>query len=202
MGAESFPVQMQLPGSFNIYNALAAASVAFHFRVSRWQIARALRRQMVPGRCENVSVSKDYVILIDYAHNEMSLKNLLVTLREFHPQRLIVLFGCGGNRSGLRRSRMGETAGRLADITILTSDNPRWEDPERILDDIETGIRGTGGRYVRIADRREAVRYAVSLAGEGDIIVLAGKGHEGYQEINGVKYPVSERELIADALSV
>ncbi len=202
VGAESFPVQMQLPGSFNIYNALAAASVAFHFRVSRWQIARALRRQMVPGRCENVSVSKDYVILIDYAHNEMSLKNLLVTLREFHPQRLIVLFGCGGNRSGLRRSRMGETAGRLADITILTSDNPRWEDPERILDDIETGIRGTGGRYVRIADRREAVRYAVSLAGEGDIIVLAGKGHEGYQEINGVKYPVSERELIADALSV
>ncbi len=198
---QSFTVQMQLPGSFNIYNALAAVSVAFHFRVEEGQIERALRRQMVPGRCENVSDSEEYVILIDYAHNEMSLNNLLTTLRDFQPERLIVLFGCGGNRSGLRRGRMGETAGRLADFTILTSDNPRREDPERILDDIEAGIRGTGGAYVRIADRREAVRYAVANARKGDILVLAGKGHEAYQEIDGKKYPMSEHELVADAIA-
>lgn len=193
-------LQMQLPGAFNVSNALAAVSIASHFRVTEGQIKRALRRQAIPGRCENVGISDDYVFLIDYAHNEMSLRNLLMTLREFHPVRLVVIFGCGGNRSPLRRQRMGETAGRMADFTILTSDNPRWENPERILDDIEAGIRGTSGRYVRIADRREAVAYAVSNAKPGDIIVLAGKGHESYQEIRGVKYPMSEQELVEDAL--
>ena len=143
--------------------------------------------------------SEDYAILIDYAHNEMSLKNLLEMLRGFKPRRLIVLFGCGGNRSKLRRSKMGETAGHLADFTILTSDNPRWEDPEEILDDIEDGIRGTGGQYVRIADRREAVRYAMAHAMENDMLVLAGKGHEAYQEICGVRYPLSEYELVEEA---
>lgn len=199
--AKSFTVQMQLPGRFNIYNALAAVSIAFHFRVEEGQIERAMRQQMIPGRCENVSPSDKYVLLIDYAHNEMSLKNLLETLRDFEPKRLVVLFGCGGNRSGLRRSNMGETAGRLADFTILTSDNPRWEDPEQILDDIENGIRDTGGAYVRIADRKEAVCYAVEEAKEGDIIVLAGKGHEEYQEICGKKYPMSEHELVAEAVA-
>lgn len=140
------------------------------------------------------------MLLLDYAHNEMSLKNLLETLRDFKPERLVVIFGCGGNRSRLRRSRMGETAGHLADFTIITSDNPRWEDAEAIIDDIEAGIAETGGAYVRITDRREAVRYAIRQAEEGDIIVLAGKGHEEYQEICGVKYPMSERELIEDAI--
>lgn len=199
-GFESFTVQMQLPGRFNIYNALAAVSIAFHFRIREGQIERALRRQMIPGRCENVSPTDRYVLLIDYAHNEMSLKNLLETMRDFSPKRLVVIFGCGGNRSGLRRFRMGETAGMLADFTILTSDNPRWEDPEAILDEVEDGIRGTKGGYIRIADRREAVKYALKQAREGDIIVLAGKGHEGYQEINGVKYVMSEHELVADAV--
>ena len=129
----------------------------------------------------------------------MSLKNLLEMLRGFKPRRLIVLFGCGGNRSKLRRSKMGETAGHLADLTILTSDNPRWEDPEEILDDIEDGIRGTGGQYARIADRREAVRYAMAQAMENDMLVLAGKGHEAYQEIRGVRYPLSEYELVEEA---
>lgn len=199
--SNSFTVQMQLPGKFNVYNALAAVSIAQHFRVEEGQIERALRQQMIPGRCENVSTSEQYVLLIDYAHNEMSLMNLLETLREFHPMRLVVLFGCGGNRSGLRRGKMGETAGRLADFTILTSDNPRWEDPEAILDDIEAGIKGTGGNYVRIADRRAAVAYAIDQAKEGDIIVLAGKGHEEYQEIKGVKYPMTEHELVSDVFA-
>lgn len=199
-GRERMRLTMQLPGMFNIYNALAAVSIASHFGVERETLQRGLGNAKIPGRCENVSPGEQYVLLIDYAHNEMSLKNLLETLRVFAPKRLVVMFGCGGNRSVLRRGRMGETAGHLADFTILTSDNPRWEDPERILDDIETGIRGTGGAYVRIADRRDAVRYAISHAREGDIIVLAGKGHEGYQEICGRKYKMSEQELIADAL--
>lgn len=196
---ESFTFQMQLPGMFNVYNALAAIAVASHFDVTTEQMERALVRQVVPGRCENVGISEKFVFLIDYAHNEMSLRNLLETLRDFKPRRLVVIFGCGGNRSKLRRNRMGETAGHLADLTVLTSDNPRWENPEEILDDIEEGIRGTGGAYVRIADRAEAAAYAVRNARQGDIIVLAGKGHEEYQEICGVKYPMKERELVKNA---
>ena len=178
---------MQLPGQFNIYNALAAISVAGHFKVDREQIKAALAKQIVPGRCQNMTAGAGYVVLIDNAHNEMSLRNLLETLRKFEPERLIAIFGCGGNRSVLRRYQMGETAGRLADFTIITSDNPRWEDPELILDDIESGIKGTSGAYIRIADRRAAVAYAFDHAREGDIIVLAGKGHEDYQEIGGVR---------------
>ena len=196
-GKEEFLLQM--PGIFNVSNALAAILVARHFKIAQDVVKDALQRQTVPGRCENVRISDKFVFLVDYAHNEMSLKNLLEMLRGFKPRRLIVLFGCGGNRSKLRRSKMGETAGHLADLTILTSDNPRWEDPEEILDDIEDGIRGTGGQYVRIADRREAVRYAMAQAMENDMLVLAGKGHEAYQEIRGVRYPLSEYELVEDA---
>lgn len=195
------PQSMQLPGMFNVYNALAAAAIAEHFSVEEEALRQGLLGARVPGRCENVSSDANYVLLIDYAHNEMSLKNLLEMLRSFAPGRLVVLFGCGGNRSKLRRSCMGETAGHLADYTILTSDNPRWEEPERILDDIEDGIKGTKGAYIRIADRREAVRYAIGQAQAGDIIVLAGKGHEGYQEIKGIKYPMSEYELVKDAIA-
>lgn len=199
-GIEHIPLVMQLPGMFNVCNALAAAAIALHFSVDVAALRRGLAGASVRGRCENVSPSGQYVLLIDYAHNEMSLENLLEMLRAFEPKRLVVLFGCGGNRSKLRRGRMGETAGRLADFTILTSDNPRWEDAEAILDDIEEGIRGTGASYVRITDRREAIAYAVRGAREGDIIVLAGKGHEGYQEIRGVKYPMLDHDLVADAL--
>lgn len=199
-GAEVIPLIVPLPGIFNIYNALAAAAIALHFGVDARAVREGLAHAHVPGRCENVSPTEDYVLLIDYAHNEMSLKQLLEMLRSFSPRRLVALFGCGGNRSKLRRSRMGETAGHLADFAILTSDNPRWEDPEAILDDIEEGIRGTGGDYIRIADRGEAVRYAIANAKTGDIIVLAGKGHEPYQEIRGVKYPMSEYDLIREAV--
>lgn len=199
-GIEHVPLVMQLPGIFNVSNALAASAIALHFSVSTEAIRRGLRETSVKGRCENVSPSRSYVLLIDYAHNEMSLESLLKMLRAFEPKRLVVLFGCGGNRSKLRRGRMGETAGRLADFTILTSDNPRWEDAEAILDDIESGIRKTGASYVRLADRREAIKYAVRKAQEGDIIVLAGKGHEGYQEICGVKYPMLDHDLVAEAL--
>lgn len=198
-GTRCMQLTVPLPGIFNVYNALAATLIASHFNVTEEQVKRALQHQTIPGRCENLHISDKYVFLIDYAHNEMSLRNLLLGLKQFKPGRLIVIFGCGGNRSGLRRNRMGETAGLFADITILTSDNPRWEDPERILDDIEEGIRDTGGSYVRITDRREAVRYAVSIAEENDIVVLAGKGHEDYQEIRGVRYPMTDRQLAKEA---
>ena len=131
----------------------------------------------------------------------MALESLLATLKEYHPNRLVCLFGCGGNRSRQRRFEMGEVSGELADLTIITSDNPRFEEPQDIIDDIKTGISKTGGVYVEISDRKEAIAYAIEHGKPGDIIVLAGKGHEDYQEIKGVKYPMDERVLIAEILA-
>ncbi len=162
---------------------------------------QALKQAKVKGRIEMVKVSDDFTLMIDYAHNAMSLQSLLTTLREYHPDRLVCLFGCGGNRSRQRRYEMGEVSGRLADLTIITSDNPRNEDPQAIIEDIKTGMAKTKGRYVEIADRKEAIRYAIANGRPGDIIVLAGKGHEDYQEIKGVKYPMDERNLIAEILA-
>ena len=125
----------------------------------------------------------------------------LTTLKEYHPHRLVCLFGCGGNRSKLRRYEMGEVSGKLADLTIITSDNPRDEEPQAIIDDIKIGMAKTDGKYVEIPDRKEAIAYAIHHGEPGDIIVLAGKGHEDYQEIKGKKYPMDERVLIADILA-
>ena len=145
-----------------------------------------------------VPVSDQFTLLIDYAHNAMSLKSLLTTLREYNPTRLVSLFGCGGNRSKLRRFEMGEVSGNFADFTVITSDNPRFEEPEDIIEDIKTGIKKTNGSYVAICDRKEAIAYAIDQARPGDIIIIAGKGHEDYQEIKGVKYPMDDRVLIAE----
>ena len=138
--------------------------------------------------------------MIDYAHNAMALESLLTTLKEYNPGRLVCLFGCGGNRSKLRRYEMGEVSGRLADLTIITSDNPRFEKPEDIIADIRTGIEKTEGSYVEIVNRKDAIAYAIQNGKSGDIIVLAGKGHEDYQEIEGKKYPMDERILIREVL--
>lgn len=148
-----------------------------------------------------VKISDRFTLLIDYAHNAMALESLLSTLKEYEPRRLVCLFGCGGNRSRQRRYEMGEVSGRLADFTVITSDNPRFEEPQDIIEDIKTGIGKTEGRYVEICDRREAIAYAISHAEEGDLIVLAGKGHEDYQEIRGVKYPMDERVIIEELLA-
>ena len=139
--------------------------------------------------------------MIDYAHNAMALQSLLSTLKEYEPHRLVCVFGCGGKRSRIRRFEMGEVSGRLADLTIITSDNPRFEEPLDIMEDIKTGIDRTDGNYVEICDRKEAIAYAIAHGEPGDIIVLAGKGHEDYQEIKGGKYPMDERELIRDILA-
>ncbi|MBR1669782.1 MAG: UDP-N-acetylmuramoyl-L-alanyl-D-glutamate--2,6-diaminopimelate ligase [Butyrivibrio sp.] len=188
------------PGKFSVYNALCAIAVARHFGCTSEEIAPALKEARVKGRIEMVKVSDEFTMMIDYAHNAMALKSLLSTLRDYRPNRLICLFGCGGNRSKLRRFEMGEVSGKYADFTIITSDNPRFEEPEDIIADIETGIKKTDGKYIKITDRREAIAYAIDHGEQGDIIVLAGKGHEDYQEIKGVKYHMDERELIRDIL--
>jgi len=193
-------VKTASPGKFSVYNALTAIAICRHFGVKEEDIRNALRGAKVKGRIEMVKVSDDFTLMIDYAHNAMALESLLATLREYRPNRLVCLFGCGGNRSKLRRYEMGEVSGRLADFTIITSDNPRFEDPQDIIEDIKTGIGKTNGRYIEICDRREAVRYAITHGQKGDIIVLAGKGHEDYQEIKGVKYPMDERVMIQDIL--
>ncbi len=199
-GKMDFEVEVPTPGRFSVYNALTAISVCRHFQVEASQIQKALLGAHVKGRIEMVPVSDQFTLLIDYAHNAMSLKSLLTTLREYEPARLVCLFGCGGNRSRLRRYEMGEVSGNYADLTIITSDNPRFEKPQDIIEDIKTGINRTNGKYIEICDRKEAIAYAIDHGRPGDIIVLAGKGHEDYQEIEGVKYPMDERVLIADIL--
>lgn len=199
-GLLDMEIETDIPGKFSAYNALTAIAICRHFGVAREDIQKALAGAKVKGRIEMVRVSDDLTLMIDYAHNAMALESLLTTLREYGPGRLVCLFGCGGNRSRLRRYEMGEVSGKLADLTIITSDNPRFERPQDIIEDIKTGIGRTGGDYVEICDRKEAIRYAITHGQKGDIIVLAGKGHEDYQEICGVKYPMDERVLIQEIL--
>ena len=199
-GLMDFDVEIDIPGTFSVYNSLTAISVCRHFNVPVEKIKDALKKAKVKGRIEMIKVSDEFTLMIDYAHNAMSLESLLTTLKEYNPKRLVCLFGCGGNRSKDRRYEMGEVSGRLADLTIITSDNPRFEEPQAIIDDIKIGIGKTDGKYVEICDRKEAIKYAIENGQPGDVIVLAGKGHEDYQEIKGVKYPMDERVLIAEVL--
>lgn len=200
-GTVDFDVEIDVPGKFSVYNSLTAIAICRHFNVSIEVMKKALKQAKTKGRIEMVKVSDRFTLMIDYAHNAMSLKSLLSTLREYEPGRLVCLFGCGGNRSRARRFEMGEVSGNMADLTIITSDNPRFEEPQAIIDDIKTGISKTNGKYVEIIDRKEAIRYAIENGQPGDVIVLAGKGHEDYQEIKGVKHPMDERDLIADILA-
>ncbi len=199
-GLMDFDVNIDIPGTFSVYNSLTAIAVCRHFDVPVEKITTALKVAKVKGRIEMVKVSEDFTLMIDYAHNAMSLESLLTTLKEYNPKRLVCLFGCGGNRSKARRYEMGEVSGNLADLTIITSDNPRFEEPQDIINDIKIGIGKTTGKYVEIIDRKEAIRYAIDEAQVGDVIVLAGKGHEDYQEIKGVKYDMDERVLIAEVV--
>ena len=193
-------IETSVPGRFSVYNSLTAVAICNHYGVAVDVMKKALLHASVKGRIEMVHVSDEFTLMIDYAHNAMSLESLLTTLKEYEPGRLVCLFGCGGNRSKLRRYEMGEVSGKLADLTIITSDNPRFEEPQAIIDDIKTGIAKTDGKYVEIIDRKEAIRFAIEHGKPGDIIVLAGKGHEDYQEIKGKKYPMDERVLIAEVL--
>jgi UDP-N-acetylmuramoyl-L-alanyl-D-glutamate--2,6-diaminopimelate ligase len=200
-GKENFDVTIDVPGRFSVYNSLCAIAVCHFFGVSVEAMQKALKAAKVKGRIEMVKVSDDFALMIDYAHNAMALESLLTSIREYNPGRIVTLFGCGGNRSKLRRYEMGEVSGKLSDFTIITSDNPRFEEPADIMKDIETGIKKTDGKYIMIEDRKEAIKYAIEHGQKGDVIILAGKGHEDYQEIKGKKYPMDERVLIADILA-
>ncbi len=197
-GIVNMDVKVHAPGRFSVYNALCAIALCHHFNVTPEQIQEAVLDAKVKGRIEMMKVSDDFTLMIDYAHNAMALESLLTTLKEYNPGRLVCLFGCGGNRSKIRRYEMGEVSGKLADLTVITSDNPRSEEPQDIIDDIKTGIGKTDGKYVEIVDRREAIAYVIEHGQPGDIIVLAGKGHEDYQEIKGQKYPMDERVIIEE----
>uniref|UniRef100_UPI00286F60D5 Mur ligase family protein n=1 Tax=Anaerosporobacter sp. TaxID=1872529 RepID=UPI00286F60D5 len=200
-GKLDMPVLLPIPGVFNVYNALTAIALCRHLLVPIDKIAEALNHVYVKGRMEIVKVPDPYLLMIDYAHNALSLKSLLTTLREYEPKRIVCMFGCGGNRSKLRRYEMGEISANMADLTVITSDNPRYEEPMDIISDIQIGVEKGKGRSVMIPDRKQAIRYCMEYAMEGDFVILAGKGHEDYQEIKGVKYPMDERVIIKSILA-
>lgn len=200
-GMHTLPVNLRMTGMFNVYNAIAAVSCAMILGISEQDIKAGLEAiESVPGRIEMLPTGTPYKVILDYAHAPDALRNILETCREFTKGRLIALFGCGGDRDKGKRPMMGQIGGELADLCVLTSDNPRTENPMEILAQIENGIRDTGKPYVVIENRREAIRYALSIAREGDVLVLCGKGHETYQETMGVKRPFNEKTVVRELL--
>lgn len=191
--------ELMMPGEFNVYNALAAISVAERMRIPGDIIAEALSTATVRGRFEIVDALPGTVTVIDYAHNAISMKSALETIRKYEPTRLVVLFGSVGGRSQMRRAELGEIAAKLADFCIITSDNPDSENPDDIIADIEKAVAETTCPYITVTDRVEAVKYAIDNARDGDCILFAGKGHEEYQLINGENVPYSEKDTILSA---
>ena len=194
-------VKVGIPGRFSVYNALAAISVCKKLGCRSENIKKALEEVRVPGRSELVDNKKGLTIMIDYAHSPESLQNILYAVKSYTRGRVISVFGCGGDRDTTKRAIMGEISGKAADYTIITSDNPRTEDPEEIVKEVESGIKRTKGKYVCIVDRKKAIEHAIKMANKNDIIVLAGKGHEPYQEINGEKNPFDERIIVKDIIN-
>lgn len=194
-------VETNLQGEFNVYNALAAiSSCCIIPGVSLEHVKAGLANVVVPGRMEPVATGNNYSVLIDYAHTPDSLEKVLSTVREFAHGRVVSLFGCGGDRDRGKRPEMGAISGNIADFTIITSDNPRTEEPERIINDIEVGVQKTPGKYIKITDRRQAIKFALENAQDGDIIILAGKGHETYQQFKDKTIHFDEREVVAELL--
>ena len=193
-GRYKFPVEVGIPGLFSVYNALGAIAAAMVLGIEVPAIQQALRRIRVEGRMELVYSGEDFSVIVDYAHNGVSTRSLLSTLHDYNPPRIVVVFGCGGNRDPHRRIEMGEAAGQMADFSVITADNSRWEKVEDIMKDIHKGLDPTGGKSIDIPDRREAIRYSIEHAQTGDIIAIIGKGHEDYQEVEGVRTHFSDRE--------
>lgn len=191
-------IKLSIPGRFNVYNSLAAFFVCSSLGIDHSICLEALFKTRVRGRVETIDVSDRFTIMIDYAHNALSTESLMETLMEYHPKRIVCVYGCGGNRSKLRRYDMGEICGKYAALSILTCDNPRDEEIDEINADIKIGLARSNGKYIEIKDRTQAIHYSMDHAEDGDVIVLLGKGHEDYQEIKGQKYYYSEREVILD----
>lgn len=191
--------KVAIPGKFSVYNALCAITIANELGLNSKSIKTALESASVKGRMELAVSNNNYKLIIDYAHNEDEMTNLMVTIQEYKPKRIVCIFGGGGNRAKDRRYDMGEISGKYAGLTILTEDNPRFEEIDSINNDIITGLNKSHGKYITIDDRQEAIEYAMKNASKGDIILLIGKGHEQYQEIKGVQYFWDEREAVKKA---
>lgn len=195
-GDNEFYTEVALPGLFNVYNALAAIAVLSSLDINAADYIDALKEIRVRGRAECVYVCDDFDVIIDYAHNGISMKSMLDTLKSYPHNRIIALYGAVGGRTQLRRKELGLITGRECDLSVLTSDDPDFEDPWNIINEIGKYVKEAGGKYIGIPDRGEAVEYALGLLEKGDILLLAGKGHEQYMKINGEYVPFSEREHI------
>ena len=193
-------VKVDIPGRFTVYNALLAIAICKRIGIDAETMKEALLNVKVPGRSEMVDNKLEIPIMIDYAHSPESLQNILKAVKSYTRGRVISVFGCGGDRDARKRPVMGEISGKIADYTIITSDNPRTEEPKAIVEQIEEGIKKTKGKYEVIIDRKEAIKKAIKMANKTDIIVLAGKGHEPYQEINGEKYDFDERKIVKEII--
>lgn len=188
--------EVKIPGKFSVYNALAAISVGYEFGCTPLVLQKGFDNLVVPGRSEIVDIGTEFTVMVDYAHSPDSLKNILLATREYVKGRIICVFGCGGDRDRTKRPIMGEISGKLADISIVTSDNPRSEDPDAIIDEIEVGLKHIGKKYYRISDRADAIYKALSIAGKDDVIVIAGKGHEPYQILKDKTIHFDDREQV------
>jgi len=193
-------VCVPIPGKFSVYNSLSAISACLCFDVNSNDIIKGLENLKVPGRAELVETNKNFTVMVDYAHSPDSLENILETVKGYAKGRIVVVFGCGGDRDRTKRPIMGQIAGELADFTVISSDNPRTEEPEAIISEIVEGIKRTKGEYIIIADRHEAIEYAIKNAIENDIIVIAGKGHETYQIFKDKTVHFDDREIAKDAI--
>jgi UDP-N-acetylmuramoyl-L-alanyl-D-glutamate--2,6-diaminopimelate ligase len=196
----AFRVVSPLAGRFNVENLLAAAAAGLALGMSEKEIAAALAAvRRVPGRFERIEAGQPFTILVDYAHTPDALERLLLAIRDLTDKKIVLVFGCGGDRDRGKRFPMGQIAGRLADVPIITSDNPRSEDPEAILSDVEQGVVASGAaRFLRVADRRQAIATAIDLADSETVIAIAGKGHETTQVVGGSEIPFDDREVAAE----
>ena len=201
LGAKNERIRVNIPGRFSVYNSLAAISVTQDLGASIDNIKEALLEVSVPGRSQLVSNSGDFPVMIDYAHTVASLTNILTAVKAYTKGRVICVFGCGGDRDKEKRPLMGEVAGKIADYSIVTTDNPRTEKPETIVKEIESGISKTKGKYEIIVDRKEAIKKAITMMNKKDMVVICGKGHEKYQEIKKEKIPFDEVEIVKEILN-
>jgi len=193
-------ITVPIPGKYTVYNAIAAVAATSMLGCQMEDVLTGLANVVVPGRSEIVPINKSFAVLIDYAHNPSSLEAILVNTKKYIKGRVILVFGCGGNRDKSKREPMGEIAGNLADFTVITTDNPRDEKAKAICDEIETGMKKTRGMYKVIENRKEAIEFAMRIAWKNDTVILAGKGHETYQELaKGKKIHFDEREIVIRA---